>query len=148
MLDRRNVLWMGGALLAFTRVARAAEKAVQTPSTAGEPSEAQQALAKAIGHCIEAGDMCLAHCLVVLGAGETELAECARSVRDMLAICAATQTLVASNSPYLKSAVQLCVTSCTDCERACRKHAEHHAVCKACADACAATINAARPLLA
>ena len=82
------------------------------------------------------------------GSGDTSLAECSKAVRDMLAVCNATQILVVGKPAYVKSAVQLCIDACTDCERACRKHEERHAICKTCAEACAATIKAARAYLA
>jgi len=148
MLDRRDVLRAGLAFTAFAGVAHAAEETTQKPPAAQGPTEAQQVLAKAIGQCVEAGNVCLEHCLNLLGRGDTSLAECAKSVRDMLAVCSAAQALVVSNSRHVKPTVQLCVDVCTDCERASRKHETHHAVCKACADACAATVKAARVFLA
>ena len=148
MLDRRDVLWAGLGLVAFASAARAAEETAQKPAAGGEANQTQRALAKAIGQCIEEGNVCLDHCLVLLGRGDTSLAECAKSVRDMLAVCSATQALVAGSSAHVKAAVQLCIDVCTDCERACRKHEAEHAICKACANACAATIKAARAFLA
>jgi len=146
MPDRRDVLRMGVGLVALAGVARAAEDA--SGKSAPGPSQPLRTLAKAIGECVGVGNECLAHCLTLLGSGDTSLADCAKTVRDMLAVCAATQALVASNSTHMKPAVQLCLDVCTDCERACRKHEGHHAVCKACADACAATAKAARAFLA
>ena len=147
MLDRRDLLTAGVGLVAFASVARAADEAAQKPA-AGGSSEGQQALAKAVAQCITAGNACLDHCLTLLGSGDTSLAECAKSVPDMLAVCNATEVLVTSKAGYVKSAVQLCIEACTDCERACRKHEDHHAICKTCAEACAATIKAARAYLA
>ena len=148
MLDRRDMLRVGLGFVAFASVARAAEETAQKPAAASEPNQTQRGLAHAIGQCIEDGNVCLDHCLVLLGRGDTSLAECAKSVRDMLAVCSATQALVAGSSAHVKTAVQLCIDVCTDCERACRKHEAEHAVCKACANACAATIKAARVFLA
>jgi len=151
MLDRRDLLTAGVGLVAFATVARAADEAAQKPAAAAS-SEGQQlaaqALAKAIGQCLTAGNACLDHCLTLLGSGDTSLAECSKAVRDMLAVCNATQILVVGKPAYVKSAVQLCIDACTDCERACRKHEERHAICKTCAEACAATIKAARAYLA
>ena len=147
MLERRELLKAGIGVVALASTAAAADEVAHEHSAAG-PSSAQQALVSAIGGCLTQGNLCLQHCLVALGGGDTTLAECSKTVRDMLAVCSATQTLVAGNSAHAKAAVQLCIDACSDCEGACRKHAEHHAVRKACADACTATIKAARAFLA
>lgn len=131
-------------MAAFAGIARAAdEKAAPREATAAE-----KALITAISGCLAEGNLCMEHCIARLSSGDTSMAECARSVRDMLAVCNATQALVSSNSPRKKAAMQLCIDACDDCERACRKHESHHAICKACADACAAVIKANRAALA
>jgi len=148
MLDRRDILRVGMGVAALAGVAHAAEESageLAAPRTAGD---AQERLAKAIGECVLTGNACLEHCLRLLGTGDTSLAECAKSVRDMLPVCGAVQALLAGNSPHTKAAVTLCLDVCTDCERACRKHESHHAICKKCADACASTAKAARTFLA
>jgi len=147
MLDRRDLLRIGVGLVAFAGVAGAAEENASQPGATGS-NEKQQALAKAIAQCITAGDTCLDHCLTILGTGDTSLAECGKAVRNMLAVCNATQILVTGKPAYITPAVQLCIDACTDCERACRKHEDRHAICKACADACAATVKAAHAYLA
>ena len=48
---------------------------------------------------------------------------------------------------YVRGMAQLCTAVCSDCEQACRKHAEHHTVCRTCADACAAVVAAAKPFV-
>lgn len=90
----------------------------------------------AAAKCIAAGDICLAHCLASLAAGETMLAECARAVHEMLAVCRMVSTLGASGSAHLGRAAALCDAVCRDCKAACDKHAAMHAECKACGEAC------------
>ena len=148
MLNRRDMVRTGLAFVALTGVARAAEEAAPKPAAGADSSDTQQAFAKALGHCVIAGTECLQHCLTALGTGDTSLAECSKTVRDMLAVCGAEQILVLGESRRAKTTVRLCIDVCTDCEAACRKHEAHHAVCKACADACAATITAARAFVA
>jgi len=145
MPDRRDVIRMGVSVLTLAGVAHAAE---QSPETAGESSNGAAALSKAIADCVVTGNACLEHCLKALGNGDTTLAECATNVRDMLAVCAATQTLITGSSARTKAGVQLCLDVCADCERACRKHESHHAICKRCAEACAAVVKVARGFLA
>ena len=146
MLNRRHLLQAGVGVAAFAGIARAVEPIANAPAAVASTGE--QALISAIGGCLAQGNLCLEHCIARLSGGDTSLAECARSVRDMLAVCAATQALVASNSVRQKAAVQLCIDICEDCERACRKHEAHHAICKACAEACATVVKAGRALVA
>ncbi|HVO27002.1 MAG TPA: Csp1 family four helix bundle copper storage protein [Candidatus Margulisiibacteriota bacterium] len=149
MIERRDLLRVGVALAAYASVARAADEAApKSAVSVSAASNEAQAFAQAIAQCITAGNACLDHCLAMLGSGDTSLAECSKAVRNMLAVCNATQVLVLSKPGYVKAAVQLCIDACTDCERACRKHAEHHAACKTCGDACAATVKAAHAYLA
>ena len=149
MFDRRDLLRVAVGLAAYASVARAGDEAApKSAVSASAVSNEGLALAQALAQCITTGNACLDHCLVLLGSGDTSLAECSKAVRNMLAVCSATQVLVLSKPVYVKPAVQLCIDACTDCESACRKHAEQHVVCKTCADACTATVKAAHAYLA
>ena len=90
----------------------------------------------AAAHCQIAGDVCLAHCLELLATGDTSIAGCARSVREMLAVCGMIGPLAAARSARLREAAALCGAMCKDCKVECDKHADKHAECKGCADAC------------
>jgi len=137
MPDRREVLLAGASLaLMASGVAAAAENVSGVT------------FASALGRCVETGNVCLEHCLKNLGKGDTTLAECSVAVRDMLAVCNAVGVLAAAQSKFLKSAVRLCVEVCEPCEKACRVHENHHAECKACADACSAVLVQARQIAA
>lgn len=87
-------------------------------------------------HCIDTGEACLSHCLVMLGEGNKELAGCAKSVRDLAAGCTALRQLAASNSPNTARMAGVVGQICKDCEEECKKHAAKHEVCRNCADAC------------
>ncbi len=110
------------------------------PSDAG--AAVDTALVGTVADCIAAGQTCLSHCIRLLSAGDTSMGECAKTVSDMLAICRASESLAASASKHLKAMAKLCIESCTDCAKACTPHAGHHAECKACKEACEATIEA------
>lgn len=99
-------------------------------------------LVNIVADCIAAGRVCLNHCLRMLGTGNTSMAECSRAVSDMLAICEASESLAAAGSKHLKSLAAVCITACTDCSKACEPHVGHHDECKACKEACDATIEA------
>jgi len=136
MPDRREVLLAGASLALMVRgVAAAAEKASGVT------------FAGALGRCVETGNVCLEHCLRNLATGDTTLAECSVAVRDMLAVCNAVAVLAAAQSKFLKSRARLCIEVCESCEKACRAHQDHHAECKACAEACAATLAEARRIV-
>ena len=47
-------------------------------------------------------------------------------------------SLAAQDSPRVADVARICAEACKDCEAVCRKHESHHAVCKSCANACAA----------
>lgn len=99
-------------------------------------------LVNVVADCIAAGRVCLNHCLRMLGTGNTSMAECSRAVSDMLAICEASESLAAAGSKHLGALAKVCITACTDCSKACEPHVGHHTECKACKEACDATIEA------
>ncbi len=98
-------------------------------------------LLDAVTVCLDKGQRCIAHCLVSFREGDVALADCASKVHEMQAICGAFSYLLASNSDYVKDYQRICETACADCARECRKHDEHHE-CRACAEACEATVEA------
>jgi hypothetical protein len=64
----------------------------------------------------------------------------------MLAVCRAAGPLAYADSKHLGALARLFADVCGDCGTACRKHEGRHAICKACADACAKTAAAAKKL--
>jgi len=143
-ITRREMMALGGTALALHAVRIGVASAAETAAPAAEPASG---LADAAAGCIAAGNACLQHCLDLLGKGDTSIAECSQTVRQMLAVCAAIGPLADAGSKHLKEAARLCLDVCTDCEAACRKHENHHAPCKRCADACARTIAEAKKVL-
>lgn len=139
MLKRREALMVGAGAISAAMLAKSSAMAADAP--AGGAGNA--AFLSAVAGCINAGNICMDHCLTMFSAGNTSLAQCAESVNQMLAICQATGVIGASQSRYRAQMVQLCSAICTDCEKECRKHEKEHAICKACADACAAVVKAA-----
>ena len=100
------------------------------------------ALVNTVADCIAAGQACLSHCIRLLSTGDTSMGDCAKAVNDMLAICRASESLAASGSKHLKGIAKLCIEACSDCAKACTPHVGHHAECKACKEACDATVEA------
>ena len=149
MMERRDMLVASaGGIAALLLAAQGAGTATAETAAGAGPNPKVDALAQAAGACTVAGNVCLQHCLTLLAQGDKSLGDCAKAVSQMLAVCNAMSTLAAFNSQYAPRLAKLCVDVCTDCEKACRPHAEHHAVCKACADACVATIAQAKLIAA
>lgn len=116
-----------------------------TPHAAAGPDE--QAM-RAASACITSGQVCLQHCLGLLGVGDVGLADCARAVSDMISVSQATQALAAAGAPELKALASVAVSVLTRCEACCRKHAAQHDACLDCATRCAAALKEYRRLAA
>lgn len=148
MMTRRDLLLVGAGAVALETVGVRVAAAAEGAPKADAPEQTHGAFQRAAQGCVDAGTACLQHCLTLLGKGDTSMAECAHAVNAMLAVCKAIGPLAAADSTHLKSAAPLCLDVCTDCEKACRPHLDHHAVCKACAEACTATIAEAKKIAA
>ena len=136
-MNRRDVLGaaIGGASLviamdkAFAAEEHHHEHAASGPSTA---------LSEAARHCVSSGDACVSHCLQLFTQGDTTTAACAKSVYQMTAVCEALARLASANSEHVAAFAKIAHTICLDCEKECRKHENEHAICKTCAESCAA----------
>lgn len=136
-MDRRELLKGAGALaLAAMAGSAAAANKHEHHQHGGGATNAK--IIETAGVCIEKGQVCLAHCLTLLGDGDKEMAGCAKSVNQMLAICGALQQLAAQQSKHLAATAKIAAKACKECEVECKKHADMHEVCKDCMEACAA----------
>ncbi len=138
-MNRREMLAGGVALAAAAAAARAAEPAMHEHHHhhSSAPSEAAN-LAVAAADCQQKGQVCIDHCLVLLGEGDKAMAACAQSVSQMLSVCAALQRLANANSKHLPHMAHVALGVCRDCEAECKKHADKHVQCKDCMESCAA----------
>ena len=105
------------------------------------------ALALAASDCVQTGQACLSHCLVLLGEGDKAMVGCAQSVNQMLALCTALQQLANQNAKQLSRVAAIAMDVCQQCEDECKKHADKHEVCKACGVSCAACYKACKKLV-
>jgi len=137
-ISRREVLLGMGA------VATAAYAGVAVSAMPGHDHSKHTAqlpdLLDATNNCLDKGQRCIAHCLVSFTEGDLALAECAKKVHEMQAICGAFSYLLAANSGYTRAYASVCEQVCKDCEKECRKH-EKHIECEACAKACAEVVD-------
>lgn len=164
VVSRRDAVALSGAALAgaagFIAATRAAH--AEPDGHAGQdhhhdhhdhtghdgPAQDSQhrALIDAATHCITTGEACVPHCVDLMAKGDPSLAECLEAVLVMMPMCTAVARAARFDAARLKAVVALCRDVCEDCETVCRKHAEHHAVCKACADSCAAFVKESKTL--
>jgi Cys-rich four helix bundle protein (predicted Tat secretion target) len=107
-----------------------------------------QALVESAADCIVKGQICISHCLDLLAEGDKDMAACAKSVNQMLALCNALVSLGTQQSAYLPAVSKVALEACEACEKECRKHEKKHEQCKACADSCAACIKQCKALAA
>ena len=139
-MNRRELIKsaaVSGAVLSATAIAQA--PAAKTEAKAAiQPSgiAAHKAVYDAAVECLRVGRECLDHCVRSLSTGDKMMAECAGTVRAMLPLCDAVAELAMLNSTHLKAVAAICAKACRDCEAACKKHAGHHAECKACMESC------------
>ena len=96
----------------------------------------------AAGKCVVDAEVCLAHCIRQLSEGDQSMADCAKGVNQMLALCKALESLAAQNASLLAAVAKQCAEACKQCADACKEHAPHHAECKACYESCLACIEA------
>lgn len=135
-MNRRELL-VGGIALAGAAVVGKAQAATHDHAH-HHAAPASGALTLAIADCIQKGEVCLNHCIELMGQGEKEMAACARSVSQMLSVCGALQQLANQNSQQVGRMAAIAMDVCKQCEDECKKHAAKHETCKACGESCAA----------
>lgn len=156
-MNRRDVLFSTGSMIVSASLGSLAcgganAVAQNTPKPAPRPAPpppaahdhvmGDPALLEAAHGCLAKGDACIAHCIMMLATGDTSMADCAKTVRDMHAMMQGLAAAAASGNRHLAATAKLAMEYCKDCEAACRKHEAKHTVCKECAEACAKTIAA------
>ena len=87
-MNRRQVLSGVG----FLAVAATTVEKGRSQSSAGV---ANKALVATASDCVSKGEICLSHCLELLGTGDKSMAACSKSVNEMLAVCRAVVALAA-----------------------------------------------------
>ncbi|MEM7449192.1 MAG: Csp1 family four helix bundle copper storage protein [Myxococcota bacterium] len=121
----------------------------QAGSTAHQDLDPKLAtLAAASADCVEAAASCVAHCVQLLGRGDTSMADCARASREVAAVCQSMLQLAASGSSHAAALARVCRDVCAECAEFCRPHAAHHPQCRACLEACEHSVSACDAVLA
>lgn len=141
-MERREMLKtvLATAVGAISTAALAGEHDHHSHGAPGAASR-NAGLIAASADCLKTGEACLAHCLYLLGNGDTSVAACAQSVNELLASCTALMKLAGQDSKFVPALAKVAAEVCASCEKECRKHADHHPECKACAESCAACVK-------
>ena len=145
-MNRRELLLGAAALAAAATTSRAFAASHDHEHMHSKASNHDKLLAVA-ADCVNKANLCLQHCIVLLGKGETEMAACARSSSQAAAICTALQQLAASNAKQLPQLAKVAMDICKECEEECKK-TEKHPECKACKEACIACYNECKAIAA
>jgi len=132
-MTRREMLGVATAAAVVTAAARVSAAPAMDHS---QHNVGASTLADAAANSVKSGEACLQHCLDTLTTGDTSMADCAKSVRDMIALAQATYLLSLANSKHYKATAKLAGDAAKDCEIQCKKHADKHAVCKTCMECC------------
>jgi len=158
-MERRQLLaWMGGMGVAGTAVAEVGPNATDlhiAQATAAPHDHAammaamaaprtNDALIPAYQACIQAAQVCIAHCQQLLAQGDKSLGACLRTALDTETACGAVLRLAGLNSRFTAAFAKQSVPVMQACVEACKEHVDHHAECKACHDACLKAIDAAK----
>jgi Cys-rich four helix bundle protein (predicted Tat secretion target) len=141
-MNRREMLQAGLGVAMLAATASADDSKPPPPG-----GDARLALLDALSTCAARSQLCDAHCQAQLASGAKEFARCAAAVADMLAVAAATESLVARRSTSARKLAELCAAVCRECSAACLEHKAHwthgmHVECKACMEACDACAKA------
>ena len=136
-MERREWLGLAGAATLATMASRAVSQSHEHHGG----SHPYAKLIAASAACVEKGQICLAHCLDLLGKGDSELSACAQSVNQLVSLCDALHHAAATESKYLRRLAGVVVDACKDCEHECRKHEKKYPQCSDCAQSCAVCVK-------
>ena len=120
-LGRRELLTTAGTLatMALASPAFAGSHDEHQGHAHGKYSDARAAKAHpeivaAVDDCLRRGRICLSHCLETFREGETNMADCAFAVEQMLHVCQATEALATYDSKHMKGLAAVCIDVCKD----------------------------------
>ena len=96
-----------------------------------------KALEDSAAKCVVTGNDCLRHCYGMFSMKDTSMAACANAAFQLVAACAALNTLAAVNSEHTGHLARTVEMICNDCKKECDKFPKI-TECKDCGDACKA----------
>ena len=123
-IDRRSLLvGMGAAAMAFTPMVSAGDSddhkghgnhSADKKHDHSRHKPQQAEVLDAVNDCLDKGQRCIAHCLVLFQEGDMSVADCAAKVHEMQAICGAFSYLLTANSTHVKATAALCEKVCDE----------------------------------
>ena len=138
-MDRREALKIAAGSAALLAGSAMAAQDHKFPKHA-EFKNANEDLVAEARACARTGEACLRVCLEVLEMGDTSMAACAKSVRELIFACDALAGMAVHDSRHLAEYAALTSKVCADCREQCLKHKEH-SQCLDCANSCEACIE-------
>lgn len=124
-----------------------ATRPVAPPVTGGGGNAAAAAAVHdAAQNCLQKGSSCVSHCLAMFAAGDTSMGACGKASYEMHQVMIGLAAAAAAQSKNLSALAKAAIEFCKDCETECKKHADHHVICKECMEACSKTIAACSKL--
>jgi Cys-rich four helix bundle protein (predicted Tat secretion target) len=96
-----------------------------------------KALEDSASKCVVTGNDCLRHCYGMFSMNDTSMAACANAAFQLVAACAALNTLAAVNSEHTGHLAKTVEMICNDCKKECDNFPKI-TECKDCGDACKA----------
>jgi len=146
-MNRRELLLGAAAMAAAATTSRAFAAEPSMHEHHHGMSMRNDGLIGAASDCVLKAQICLQHCLVLLGQGDKSMAACAKSATQVEAMCSALQKLAAAEAKNLPQMAKLAMDVCKECEEECKK-TEKHPECKACMEACAACYKECKKIAA
>lgn len=132
-MDRREFIAAAGTAAAVASTSQAfAQMAAEEPQM---HLPKYKSLEEAAAHCVATGNDCLRHCLGMYKMKDTSMADCADAAFQLVAACAALNSLAAVNSVHTGHLAKVVEMVCNDCKKECDKFPKV-AVCKTCGDSC------------
>jgi Cys-rich four helix bundle protein (predicted Tat secretion target) len=141
-MDRREFIAAAGTAAALASASQAFAQAGEEP----HPPK-YKALEEATAHCVATGNDCLRHCFGMYAMKDTSMAGCANTAFQLVAACAALQTLAAVNSEHTGHFAKVVEMVCNDCKAECDKFPKI-AECKTCGESCKACAEECRKVAA
>jgi Cys-rich four helix bundle protein (predicted Tat secretion target) len=147
-MNRRELLMGAAALAAAATTGRAfAAEHDHSMHDHHAMSSRNDKLIAAAADCVLKANICLQHCLDLLGQGDKSMAACAKSSSQVAAVCTALQQLASAESKHLPKLARAAMDVCKECEEECKK-TEKHPECKACKESCVACYEECKKIAA
>ncbi|MFA6015218.1 MAG: four-helix bundle copper-binding protein [Gallionellaceae bacterium] len=151
-MNRRELLLGAVAVAASASVGNvfAAENAHNHSHTSADhnhPVTRNEKLIAAAADCVEKAQICLQHCLVLLGQGDVSMAACAKSAYQVEVMCGALHKMAIAEAKNLPQLAKVAMEICKACEEECKK-TNKHPECKACEESCAACYKECKAIAA